>query len=372
MTMLTPIDHSATAIAAPDRSEALADRLFESLIGGMELLTIDVGLSTGLYAALRDNELAAAELAARAGLDTRYVFEWVEQQAAAGLIDVDNPAASRGQRRYRLGADHAKVLLEPDSPFHLAPAGPLMVGLGRTTPAVRDAFATGAGVPYAAYGAEVRDGIAGLNRPMVVGELAESWLPAMGTFHDELSHADQVRILDIGCGLGWTSIALARALSHAVVHGVDLDAASVSLARENAVSAGVADRVMFTVADAGTLDPDAGYDLVTAFETLHDMADPVAALRMAREALRDGGRILIADEHVAETFDGPADPFERLLHAFSVLHCLPATRAEEGPVAHGTMARPTDVLGWIKAAGYVESTILDVDNDMWRFYLARR
>lgn len=377
MTDLTTTPPSAPPSAPPaatavDAREALSGRLFDSLLGGMELLTIDLGLALGLYEALAAHELTARQLADRVDLDSRYVREWVEQQAAAGLVDVDDAAASPGVRRYRLGAAHAEVLLDQTSPYHMAPAGPLLVGLGRSTPDVRQAFASGAGVPYAAYGAEVREGIAGFNRPMITGELAGSWLPAMGAVHDELARADTLRVLDVGCGVGWSTIALAHAYPQAVVRGVDLDAASVAAARENAATAGVADRVAFTLADAATFEPDDRVDLVTCFETVHDMADPVAALRMARGALRDGGHLLVADERTAEEFTAPADASERFFHSFSVLHCLPATRAEDGPVAHGTMARPADVLGWLQGAGFTDAAVLDVDNDMWRFYLARR
>lgn len=357
---------------APDARETLSGRLFESLLGGMELLTVDLGLASGLYAALAEHELTAGELAARTDLDPRYVREWVEQQAAADLVEVDDDRADPGVRRYRLGEAHAEVLLDPTSPYHLAPAGPLLVGLGRSTPDVRRAFASGEGIAYAAYGDEIREGIAAFNRPMVTGEMAASWLPAMGTVHDELARADTLRLLDVGCGLGWSTIALARAYPQAVVRGLDLDAASVAAARENAAAAGVADRVGFTLADAATYDASDRFDLVTCFETVHDMADPVAALRMARGALRDGGHLLVADERTADEFVAAADPVERFLYSFSVLHCLPATRAESGPVAHGTMARPGDVLGWFEAAGFAETSVLDVDNDMWRFYLARR
>lgn len=356
----------------PDRREVLSARFFDSLIGGMELLTVEIGLSLGLYAALAEHEATAPELAASLDLDARYVREWVEQQAAADLIQVDDASAGPGERRYRLDADHAEVLLDPTSPYHLAPAGTLLVGLGRTTPDVRRAFSSGEGVAYAAFGDEIREGIAAFNRPMLVGEMADSWLPAMGAAHDELAASEMLRVLDVGCGVGWSTIALALAYPHAEVRGVDLDPASVAAARENAAAAGVADRVGFTLADAATFQPEHRADLVTCFETVHDMADPVAALRMARGALRSGGHLLVADERTADDFTAPADELERLFHSFSVLHCLPATRAEPGPVAHGTMARPADMLGWFEAAGFTSTRVLDVDNDMWRFYHARR
>lgn len=368
----TPATNGAPDPAFPigvDPRENLSGRLFEGLIAGMELLTVDLGLALGLYDVLADRALSASELAQALDLDARYVREWAEQQAAAGIVAVDDAGADPGARRYRLDTAHAEVLLDATSPYHLAPAGPLLVGLGRTTPQLRGAIATGEGIAYAAYGAEIREGIAAFNRPMVTAEMASSWLPAMGSVHESLSAADTLHVVDVGCGLGWTSIALAHAYPQAVVRGVDIDQASVAAAREHAAAAGVADRVGFTCADAATFDLDAPVDLVTCFETVHDMADPVGALRTARRLVRDGGHVLVADERTADRFTAPADPYERFLHAFSVLHCLPSTRAEDGPVAHGTLARPDDVVGWFTDAGFADVAVLDVDNDMWRFYL---
>lgn len=361
---------TATPATDTDAREALSERLFESLLGGMELLTVQVGLSTGLYARLAEGPATPAELSRRTGLDERYVREWAEQQAATELIDVDDAAAEADARRYRLSAPHAEVLLDPTSLHHLAPAAPLMVSLGRCTPAVVEAFATGGGVAYADYGAEIRQGIAGFNRPMVTAELGDVWMPATGHVHQALLEAEAPRILDLGCGLGWSSVALARTYPHAVVRGVDLDPDSVAEARTIAAEAGVADRVSFTLADARSFEPAETFDLVTCFETLHDMGDPVGALRTARRVLAPGGHVLIGDDLGAEQFTVAADPFERLAYAFSVLHCLPATRAEDPVHAHGTVVRPGDALGWIADAGFSHGEVLDIDNEMWGFYLA--
>jgi SAM-dependent methyltransferase len=367
------MEATATAPVVPlvhDARETLSERLYESLLGGMELLTVHIGLSTGLYATLAQGPLTTEELSRQVGLDQRYVREWAEQQAATELIEVDNPAVAADERRYSLCGPYAEVLLDPTSPYYMAPAGRFVVGLGRATPAVVDAFTTGEGVPYADYGADIREGIAAFNRPMVTAELADIWMPATGDVHRTLLQAEAPRILDVGCGLGWTSVALARAYPQAVIRGIDLDAASVAEARRVAAEAGVADRVTFTLADATTFEPAETFDLVTCFETLHDMGDPVGALRAARRVLAPGGQVLIGDDRGAEQFTVPADPFERLAYAFSVLHCVPATRAEHAVIAHGTVVRPSDALGWIAEAGFARGEVLDIDNEMWRFYLA--
>lgn len=353
-----------------DAREALAERLFESLLGAMELFTIHLGTTTGLYEALASGPSTAAELAEHTGVDDRYLREWLEQQATAGLIEVDDAGIPPIARRWSLPDAHREVLLEVDSPFHLAAAGPFAVGLGATTEAVAEAYRTGDGVAYADYGAHIRRGIASFNRPMVVGELASVWLPGAGEVHERLRAAASPRILDVGSGLGRTTIELARAYPYATVEGVDMDPASVDEARKAAAEAGVADRVSFTVADAARHDTPERYDLVTCFEILHDTGDPVGTLRNALRLLAPGGRVLIGDDRGAEAFTAPGEPYERLLYGFSVLHCLPATRAEDHVHAHGTVVRPADALGWIAEAGFTHGEVLDIDNEMWRFYLA--
>jgi 2-polyprenyl-3-methyl-5-hydroxy-6-metoxy-1,4-benzoquinol methylase len=360
---------TGTPAARQDGREALAERLFGALVGAVELYTVQVGLETGLYEQLADSDVTASQLARRADLDHRYVGEWLQQQAVAGIVVVDTGAGEE-DRLYRLDPAHAEVLLSQTSPYYLAPAGPFAVGVGRLADAVATAFRTGGGVPYSAYGAGLRRAIAAFNRPMVEAELAAIWLPAVPEVHDFLAATTAPRILDLGCGLGRTTVELARAYPHATVHGVDLDTASVDEARKAAAEAGVADRVAFSVGDAVAVADAEPYHLVTAFETLHDMGDPVGALRNARQLLAPGARVLVSDDRAAESFVAPGDDYERLLAAFSVMHCLPATRAADPVHAHGTLVRPQDVLGWIDAAGYRTGRVLDIPNDMWRFYLA--
>jgi SAM-dependent methyltransferase len=333
----------------------------------MEMFTVHLGLRHGLYRALHDLGRATPnDLATAAGIHPRYAREWLEQQAVAGLITAadltDDPYATG----YELPAAHVPVLLDEDSPSFIAPMARFMVGIAGTLPALEEAFTNGGGVPYAAYGAHARAAIAGLNRPMYRGDLAKQWLAALPDVQARLT-VGGARVLDLGCGEGWSSIALAEAFPDIRVDGVDLDEPSLVQARRNAIRAGVADRVTFTTGDAG--GPGTGaYELVCVFEALHDMADPVAVLAAARLRLADDGAILIADEKVAETFTAPGDDVERLNYAFSVTHCLPATRAEGAVEEAGTVLRPGTVRGYAERAGFGRFEILPIAHDLWRFY----
>ena len=363
---MTMVTDAAQAITR--ERDALGERLFGALLGGMELLTVELGVRAGLYRALRDGGHATAdELADRAGLTERYAREWLEQQATAGIVEV-SAQGGPATRRYVLPEGHAEALLEVESSGYMSAAAPTLVGLAKILESVAAAYRSGEGVGYARYGAEIRHGIGDFNRPMFANELASEWLPSLGELHTRLRSGAAVRVLDVACGTGWSSIALARACPGAQVDGIDLDEASIVDARRNAAAAGVADRVRFEVGDAAALDREGGYELVCIFEALHDMGDPVGALRRIRGLLARGAPLLVVDERVAQSFTAPGDEIERLYYAWSVLHCLPATLAESPKIAHGTVLRTDTVRQWARDAGYASVEVLSVANDFWRFY----
>jgi SAM-dependent methyltransferase len=356
-----------------DACEALAERLVDDTTHALETLSVYLGLELGLYRALTDLGAATeAEIADHAHIAPRYAREWLEQQAVAGYLACDDPKRPAEQRRYRLPAGHGEVLLDADSPYHAAPVAAIFAGVARVLPQLLEAYRTGDGVPYAAYGPQLRRGIAAANRPMFLHELASTWLPAVPDLDRRLRTAPPARVLDLGCGLGASSIALARAYPRAQVLGVDLDEASVTEARAQAAQAGVADRVTFVVGDAAQVDPQAPFDLVTIFEALHDMGDPVEALRTARALLTDDGNVLVADERVADAFTTPGDPVERFMYGWSILHCLPATLAERPVEATGTVLRTPTVARWAATAGFAGFEVLPIDSPFWRFYRMHR
>jgi hypothetical protein len=268
-----------TAHTDLEAREALAERLVDATTHALETLGVYLGLELGLYQALADLGAATeAEVAAHAGIGLRYAREWLEQQTVAGYLACDDPGRPAEQRRYRLPPGHAEVLLDADSPDHAAPLAVTFAGVARVLPQLLEAYRTGGGVPYAAYGQPMRRGIAALNRPMFLHELASTWLPAVPEVDRRLRSHPPARVLDLGCGLGASSIALARAYPRARVLGVDLDQASVTEARTAAAEVGMADRVSFLVGDAAQVTQvtaEAPFQLVTLFEALHDMGDPV-------------------------------------------------------------------------------------------------
>lgn len=359
------------ATAVENTAEAMAERVVTDVTRALEVLSVYLGVRLGLYQALVDAGIATAgEIAGRAGVAPRYATEWLEQQASAGYITCDDPASPAEQRRYRLPATQAEVFVDETSPCHAVPLTRMLAGVAGVLPQLLEAYRSGGGVPYADYGEDIRRGIAGVNAPMFHHEMT-GWLAAMPDVEQRLHAAPAARVLDLGCGLGQSSIAIARAFRRVSVLGVDLDDASIAEARDAAATAGLADRVTFTTGDAVNLADTVNgerYELVTMFETLHDMGDPVGALRSARGVLGDGGSVLIADERVADELTTPADLMERFQFGWSVLHCLPATLAEDPVEANGTILRAPTLARWAREAGFTEVEVLPIENDFWRFY----
>jgi len=349
--------------------DTLADRLFKSTLGALELFHVYLGERLGLYHALATSgPLTVAELASAAGINQRYAREWLEEQAVAGILFVEGGRAGAEGRRYSLPPGHAEVLDNPDSANFLAPNARGIVAIGSVMPLVMEAFRTGGGVPYEAYGEDMRESISHLNRPAFLSLLGNYWFPAITDVDRRLRAQPPARVADVGCGTGWSSIAIALAYPLVRVDGFDLDSASVEEARRNAEARGVADRVTFEVRDAADPRLAGAYDLVTAFETIHDMSNPVGALRAMRALATDGGAVVVMDEKAAEEFTAPGDELERFLFGWSAVHCLPVGMVESPSAATGTVMRPSRLREYAREAGFSDVEILPVENDSWRFY----
>jgi 2-polyprenyl-3-methyl-5-hydroxy-6-metoxy-1,4-benzoquinol methylase len=351
---------------------ALVERVFYGGIAVLEMLSIYVGDRLGLYRALAGHgPSTSSQLARSAGIDERYAREWLEQQAVAGILEVATESTDGAKRQYRFPPGHAEVLLDGDSLNYLLPITWAIPGLAATLPALMTAYRNGGGVPYSQYGAEFRNSIALVNRPMFLNQLGSEWLPAMSDVDRRLRADPPAKVADVGCGTGWSSIAIATAYPNVRVDGFDLDEASIASARENAAKSGVGERLRFEARDAASGGEPGTYDLVTAFETIHDMSDPVRVLTVMRALVAPGGAVLVADEKVAEAFTAPGDEVERFMYGWSVLHCLPVGRVDPPALGTGTVMRPEILRRYASQAGFSGVEILPIEHDFWRFYRLR-
>lgn len=363
--------HAGDLVADPEDARGeFAARLLRQNIEAYEVACVYLGERLGLYAALhRLGEATAPDLAQVCGLDARYVREWTEQQAVSGIVAVASDG-SAAERRYQLPAAHALVLLDRDDPAYLGTLPRFTVGVWSQLAALQLAFRNGNGIAYPEYGADAREGQAEVNRAMFVNLLGSAWLPSLLDVDARLRNAPPARVADVGCGTGWSSIAIARAYPQAQIDGFDSDAASIEIARANAKSAGLGSRVRFATHDASQRSDTGAYDLVTVFEALHDMAHPVEALRAMRRMLASGGTILVADERALDRFIAPGPESERLYYGWSVLFCLPTSRAQAGSAATGAVMRPDTLREYAHEAG-LSVEVAPIEHDLWRFYLLR-
>jgi SAM-dependent methyltransferase len=311
----------------------------------------------------------AAELSHSSGCDQRYLREWLQAQAISGFAtaDGDDPAAAR----FALADGVADVFVHETSPTYLGGLTDALAAAATVLPRLVEAYRSGTGVPYAAYGRDAVTAQAALNRPSFVHSLVAEWLPQLPDVLARLQDTERpARIADLGCGMGWAGIELAKAFPHIQVEGRDNDEASISIGRQHAVDAGVADRVTLEVVDISDSSADWSprYDFAYFVECVHDFPRPVEALRNARTAVRPGGTVLVVDERVDETFTPAGDEVQRFFAAASAIWCVPQGRVDTDPKPIGAVIRPADMRDLAGRAGYSHVDIVPIEHPFWRFY----
>lgn len=350
--------------------DAFVDTLLASAEGTFRIFSIYLGERLGFYRALADaGGMTSAELARATGTDERYAREWLEQQTVSGVLRVAEASADGQARRYALPSGHAEALVGAGSLNYVFPLVHQLVAVTRPIDRLLAAYRSGDGIAFGEYGADMREGQAAMNRPVFLELLPKEWIPAMPDVEARLQAG--ARVADLGCGAGWSSIALARAFPKASVHGIDLDGPSIELARANAKEQGVDGRVRFEARDARDPALEGRYDLVTLFEVLHDLARPVEVLQTARGLLAPGGSVLVVDERVGDEFTPEGEGFEWMMYGWSILHCLPAGKSERPSAETGTVLRAPRMLALAREAGFSSAEALGVEHPFFRLYRFR-
>ena len=344
----------------------MVEKVFASVLGGMEMLSIALGDRLGFYAVLAEEPLTADDLAARAGTDPRWTREWLEQQAVVGYLTVTDG-------RFALVAGVAETLAQPDALTTMAPAARMIAAAGAQWTRIADGARTGAGLGWQEYGPDMRESQAELNRPPLEHLLPDSWLAqALPDVHRRLAAGEPLLVADVGCGGGWAAIGLARRWPSVTVHAYDVDGPSVELARSNVERAGLADRVTVHEQDIATEPPGQTYDLALAVECIHDMPRPVPVLAAMRRMVGEDGHVLVVDEKVADEFTPPGDEVEQLMYGYSILICLPDGMSGAESAATGTVIRRSMMQRYAREAGFADAEVLPVEHDLWRFYALTR
>ncbi len=302
-----------------------------------------IGDKLGLYREMADaGPMTPAELAKRTGTRERYVREWLSAQAAGGYVTYDSATG-----RFTLPLEHAFLLISADVP------GAFQLGMGsiRDEPKIADAFRTGAGVGWHEHDTDVYEGCERFFRPGYAMHLVGEWIPALDGVKARLEAGG--RVADVGCGHGASTIIMAQAFPRSTFTGFDYHPASIAWARRAADKAGVGDRVTFEVAAAKDY-PGTGYDLVTFFDCLHDMGDPVGAARHVRASLAPGGSWMLVEPFANDRLEDNLNPVGRLYYSASTLLCTPASLTQEVGLALGAQAGEKRLRAVMTDAGFTK------------------
>jgi len=329
----------------PEKLQQFVFRAVEEVGATLNAALVVMGDKLGLYRALAGaGPLTPAELAERTGTAERYVREWLNAQAAGGYV-----AYEAGSGRYTLPPEQAVALTDEDSPAYLP--GFFQIALGSVTdsPRITEAARSGAGVGWHDHVHDVHEGCERFFRPGYNANLVSAWLPALDGVVDKLERGGSVA--DVGCGHGASTIVMAQAFPNSRFHGSDYHDGSIATARERAQAAGVADRVRFDTAPAAAYAGD-GYDLVTMFDCLHDMGDPVGAARHVRSTLADDGTWMIVEPAAGDRVEDNLNPVGRAYYSFSTLLCTPASLSQEVGLALGAQAGEARIREVVERGGF--------------------
>jgi 2-polyprenyl-3-methyl-5-hydroxy-6-metoxy-1,4-benzoquinol methylase len=324
-----------------------------------------VGERSGLFKAMAGaGPLSHDALAARTGIPARYVEEWLAAMAGAGYVEYD-PAADT----FALPDEHALFLTDASSEYYLGGLFQGLPGLLAMTPKLIAAFKTGKGISFAEFGAELPAALEAMNRSVYENRLVRTWLPAIPEVVARLQAGG--RALDVGCGTGVIPLTLAKAFPSATVAGLDFDARSIDIARGHAREAGLGERVTFIAEPVEALPGEPGWDLITSFDVIHDLPDPLGAMKRIHAALREGGTYLMVEPKVDERLEKSVqNPFARMFRAMSCLHCVPQSLAQGGP-GLGACWGEARARAMARAAGFGHFERLEVRSPAMAFYALR-
>ena len=321
----------------------LIGNVLQDLGGAFSVPLVQIGEQLGLYEAIDSlGSCTAMDLAAKTNLNQRYLREWLCAQAASGYLCYDQDSDA-----FSMTPEQAFVFANRDSPFYLAPAFGAAAAFTLNEPLVRDAFATGNGISWGDQSQCLSCAVARFFRPGYQNHLAQAWLPAIEGMQAKLEAGAQVA--DVGCGHGYTTTLMAQAFPNSTFTGHDFHEGSVEAARKHASNHDVSN-VTFEVSEAKSLNGK--FDLVTIFDCLHDMGDPVGGMKRVRESLNDGGACMIVEPMAGDSVSENLNPVGRLYYSASTMVCVPTSLAQETGAALGAQAGEAVLKNVIEEAGF--------------------
>ncbi len=304
-----------------------------------------IGDKLGLYRAMAGaGPLTSQELADRSGTHERYVREWLNNQAAGGIVEYHPTDGT-----YELSDEAAQLWADEDSTAFLAGWVELIASLWADADRLADAFRSGEGIPWGDHDPRLYRSVQRFFAPLYRGSLVQEWIPSLDGVEDKLRQGAQVA--DVGCGYGISTVIMAEAYPRSTFVGYDNHAESITAAEKAAAEAGVADRVRFEVADATSFG-GTEYDLVCFFDALHDMGDPVGAAAHARATLAEDGTVMLVEPNAGDRVEDNLNPVGRTYYAGSTFLCTPGALAQPGGHSLGAQAGPGRLDEVLRQAGF--------------------
>jgi 2-polyprenyl-3-methyl-5-hydroxy-6-metoxy-1,4-benzoquinol methylase len=340
--MSSPVSPSAVD---EDALNALLGRAIVDFGATSLAALVVIGDRLGLYRELAaTGPVSSFELAARTRTSERYVREWLNAHAASGYVDY---IADSG--RYRLSDEQALLFAHEDSPAFIVGGFQTALAAGRIVDKLTDAFRSGDGIGWHEHDHSVFHGVARFFRSGYLNNLVQTWIPTLDGVEQRLRTG--IRVADIGCGLGYSTIVMAKAFPQSSFVGFDYHAESIDIANAKARDAGVADRCRFEIGTAQDF-PGHDYGFVTVFDALHDMGDPVGASRHVRSTLAPDGTWMIVEPYAGDRVEENLNPIGRAYYAASTLLCTPCSLAQEGRMGLGAQAGEARLRAVVTKAGF--------------------
>jgi len=303
-----------------------------------------IGEKLGLYKALAEGPLTSAELAIKTRTDERYLREWLCSQAAGGYVTYNEKTS-----KFSLSEEQAFTLANEDSPAYIPGAFQLALGSLAAVPRIAESFRSGAGMGWHEHDDAVFHGCEKFFRPSYAANLVSSWIPSLQGVKAKLEAG--TRVADVGCGKGASTVLMAKAFPKSQFSGFDYHDKSIEGARAIAAREGLSDRVTFEVTKAKEF-PGTDYDLVTVFDCLHDMGDPVGAATHVRKSLSKDGTWMIVEPFANDELQDNLNPVGRVYYSFSTLLCTPCSRSQEVALCLGAQSGEKRIREVVTAAAF--------------------
>jgi SAM-dependent methyltransferase len=330
-----------------NRLHELLGRIIVDFGGASMAPLVLIGDRLGLYRALADHgPMTSAGLAQRTKAHERYVREWLNAHAASGYVTY-HPESGQ----YSLSPEQSLAFAVENGPAFMVGGFQTSLAAARQVDRLTESFRTGAGIGWHEHDHELFRGVERFYRGGYVAHLAQAWIPALEGVEDKLKRGAWVA--DIGCGHGASTILMAQAYPQSEFIGFDTHAASIQKARTRARELGVSDRCRFEVAGAKDF-PGGPYDLLTVFDALHDMGDPLGASRHALSKLEQDGSWMIVEPYAGDRVEENLNPVGRAYYAASTLICTPCSLSQEVGLALGAQAGEARLREVVMKAGFTE------------------